>query len=178
MNQFKKYFALLLAAVLCAGLTACTVSDNNSDTPVIGTDWRVTGIVHGRGTVTRGGEDTVVLVCVHASDADFYYDTEEQVLFDSVDYPIALDGDAREMFQSIDFTDLNGDGNSDVAMRFNDGGNELLMVWFWDTENERFAYQPEESQLGGNDDGRGDIVSDGEGSSDMVSDDEGRGDLF
>ena len=23
------------------------------------------------------------------------------------------------------------DGNSDVTMKFNDGGSELLMVWFW-----------------------------------------------
>lgn len=32
------------------------------------------------------------------------------------------------------------------------------MVWFWDTESEQFVYQPEKSQLGENDDGRGDII--------------------
>ena len=105
----------------------------------------MTGVVRENGTITRGGEDTDVLVCVHKADAAFYYDTEKQVLFDSVEYPIPLEGDAWEMFQSIDFADLNGDGNSDVTMRFHDGGNELLMVWFWDAENERFMYQPDES---------------------------------
>ena len=67
------------------------------------------------------------------------------MLFDSLDYPITLEGDAWEAFQSIDFADLNGDGNSDVTMRINDGGSELLMVWFWDTESYQFVYQPEES---------------------------------
>ena len=111
---------------------------------VIGQDWRTWGIVRESGTITRDGEDTVVLVCVHASDANFYYDTEDQTLFGYVEYPITLESDAWEAFQGIDFSDLNGDGNSDVTMNFNDGGNELLMVWFWDTESEQFVYQPEE----------------------------------
>ena len=76
-----------------------------------------------------------MLVCIHSADAAFYYDTEDQVLFDSVDYPITLEGNPWEMFPSIDFADLNGDGNSDVTMMFDDGGNEILMVWFWDAED-------------------------------------------
>ena len=146
MNLLKKNLALLLAVVLCLCLTACGDSNGPDVEPdVVGTDWRTTGIWLGDGTITRDGEDTDVLVCVHKADATFYYNTEDQVLFDSVDYPITLEGDAWEAFQSIDFADLNGDGNSDVSMRFNDGGSELLMVWFWDTESELFMYQPEES---------------------------------
>lgn len=148
INLLKKIFSLLLAAVFCLGLTACGAGSHGSDTPVVGNDWRVTGVVRDGGTITRDGEDTDVLVCIHASDATFYHDTEDQVLFDSVNYPITLEGNAWEVFQSIDFADLNGDGNSDVTMRFDDGGNELLMVWFWDTEGNQFAYQPGESQLG------------------------------
>lgn len=115
MNLLKKNFALLLAVVLCLGLTAC-----GYDYPISGEDWRTTGIVRDSGTITRNGEDTEVLLCVHASDATFYYDTEDQVLFDSVDYPITLESDAWEAFQSIDFADLNGDGNSDVTMKFDE----------------------------------------------------------
>lgn len=148
MGLLKKNFALLLAAVLCLCLTACGVSNDDLDPPSVGNDWRVTGVVRDSGTITRDGEDIVVLVCVHASDATFYHDTEDQVLFDSVDYPITLESDAWEAFQSIDFADLNGDSDSDITMKFNDGGNELLMVWFWDTESNQFVYQPEESQLG------------------------------
>ena len=127
---------------------------------VCGSDWRTTGIWCTDGIITRDGEETDVLVCVHKADATFYYDTEDQTLFDFVDYPITLEGDAWEMFQSIDFADLNGDDNSDVTMRFDDGGNELLMVWFWDTESKLYVYQPEESLIGGDDDGRGNLVPD------------------
>ena len=158
IDFLKKNFALLLAVVFCLGLTACGISSRPDVWPDVGgTDWRTTGIWRSDGTITRDGEDTDVLVCIHKADATFYYNTEDQVLFDFVDYPITLEGDAWEAFQSIDFADLNGDGNSDVTMRFNDGGNELLMVWFWDTESELFMYQPEESQLGGDDDDRGDL---------------------
>ncbi|MGN0636211.1 MAG: hypothetical protein ACI4I5_08315 [Acutalibacteraceae bacterium] len=147
MKYRKKYTGLLLALVMCLSLTACNGSNNDLDI-VVGNDWRVTGVVRDSGTITRDGEDTVVLVCVHAADAAFYHDTEDQVLFDSVDYPITLESNAWEAFRSIDFADLNGDGNSDVTMKFNDGGSALLMVWFWDTESNAFVYQPEESQLG------------------------------
>ena len=150
MNFLKKTFALPAAAVVCIGLSACGVSSDGSDVPdIVGDDWRVTGIVRDGGTITRNGEDTDVLVCVHAADATFYYDTKEQVLFGSVDYPIdladkiALSGDVWGMFKGIDFADLNDDGNSDVTMKFNDSGSELAVVWVWDAENEQFMYQPD-----------------------------------
>lgn len=126
---------------------------------VIGNDWRTWGIVRDYGTITRDGEDTVVLVCVHSADANFYYDLEDQVIFGYVGYPLTLEGNAWDAYQGVDFSDRNGDGNSDVAMRFNDGGKELLMVWFWDAESEQFVYQSEESQLG-EEEGRGDLVPD------------------
>ena len=143
MNLLKKFFVLLMAAVFCLSLTACGGSDDAA-----GDDWRNSGEVVGSGTITRDGEDTDVLLCIHAADTEFYYDTEEQVLFDSVDYPITLESDAWEAFQSIDFADRNGDGNSDVTMVFDDGTGELVMVWFWDAESDSFVYQPEESQIG------------------------------
>ena len=127
---------------------------------VIGDDWRTWGIVCDSGTVTRGGEDTTVLVCVHSSDANFYYDEPTQVIFGYVEYPITLESDAWGAYRSIDFSDRSGDGNSDVAMQFNDGGKELLMVWFWDAESEEFVYQEAESQLG-EEEGQGDLIPDG-----------------
>ena len=98
------------------------------------------------GTITRDGEDTVVLVCVHKADATFYYDLEDQVLFDGVEYPITFGDNVWDIFRGIDFADLNGDGNSDVTMKFDDGGTELKLVWFWDTESEQFVYQPDNSK--------------------------------
>ena len=144
---------LLLAAVLVLllSLTACGSggADEDWENPgeVVGSDWRTTGIVRDSGTITRDGEDAFVLVCVHASDAAFYYDTEAQTLFGAVDYPITLAGDAWEMYRSIDFADRNGDGNSDVAMLFDGGDGETLMVWLWDAESDSFVFRPEESQV-------------------------------
>lgn len=146
IDLFKKNIALLLAVVLCLSLTACGGSGGSDIPDIVGNDWRVTGIVRGSGTITRDGADTVVLVCVHKADATFYYDTEDQVLFDSVDYPITLGDNVWDIFKGIDFADLNGDGNSDVTMKFDDGGTEILMAWFWDAESAEFVYQPDNSK--------------------------------
>ena len=163
MKKWKNYSILLLALVLCLSLTACGDSKKNDDgenkagetkaggndvePDVGGTDWRTTGVWNTDGTITIYGEDIHVLVCVHKSDANFYYDTQDQTLFDYVDYPITLEGDPGEMFQFINFADLNTDGNSDVTMSFDDGYKELIMVWFWDTQSAHFVYQPEESRI-------------------------------
>ena len=148
----KVYLPFAAALLLLLSLTACGGSDNSGDwenpDEVAGSDWRTTGVVQDSGTVTRNGADTFVLVCVHASDAAFYYDTEEQTLFGTVEYPSPLAGDAWEMYRSTDFSDRNGDGNSDVTMVFDDGGDELVMVWLWDAESDSFALGPEESQTG------------------------------
>lgn len=160
MKIWKKYAILLLTLVMCLSLTACGDSSENENDDVGGTDWRTTGIWRGDGTITCDGEDINVLVCIHKADAAFYYDTDDQTLYCSVDYPITLEGDAWEMFQDIDFADLNGDGNSDVTMHFIDGDNELIMVWFWDTESKEFLCQPELCVLGDEDEGRGDLILD------------------
>lgn len=154
MRHLKKYLLLVLALALYLSMTACGSSGvdagGNGDDPddVGGTDWRTTGIDRDDGTITRDGEDTFVRVCINASDAVFCYDTQIQTVFDVVEYPITLTGDPWEMYQSIDFADRNGDGNSDVTMVFDDNGSELVMVWFWDAESDSFVYQPAESQIG------------------------------
>lgn len=153
MKLLKKTFALSAAAAVCLGLTACSANNGDDDTDIVGNDWRVTGVVRDSGTITRNGEDTKVLVCVHTEAAAFYYDMEEQMLFDSVVYPtelaekVALSGDVWGMYKSIDFADLNGDGNSDVTMTFDDSGNELAVEWFWDAQELKFVCQSEESTL-------------------------------
>ena len=80
MNILKKTFALTAAAVACLGFSACGVSNDVSDVPdIVGDDWRVTGIVRDRGTITRNGEDTDVPVCIHANNSAFYYDTRRNL---------------------------------------------------------------------------------------------------
>ena len=175
MNILKKTFAILSAAILCLSLTAC----GNNET---GADWRTWGIVRDGGTITRNGEDTDVLVCVNKKRSNFYYNTEGQVIFDFVEYPsaladkVAISGDVWSMFKGIDFADLNGDGNSDVTMKFDDSGSELVVVWFWDTESGQFIFQPDESQIG--DDGRGDLIPEYDDEGNPIPEDDGRGDLI
>ena len=152
-RKLVRRFLFLLLMLLSLSMTACgsgsDASDNWDDPDDVGgTDWRTTGIDRDDGTITRNGEDTFVWVCINASDAAFCYDTQIQTVFDVVEYPITLTGDPWEMYQSIDFADRNGDGNSDVTMVFDDGNGELVMVWFWDAESDSFVYQPEESQIG------------------------------
>lgn len=144
----KKLFVLVLASLLCLSMAACG-GTNSSDDPhdVVGDDWRVTGIVRGSGTITRSGDDIDVLVCINSDSADFYLDEETQTLYGYVSYPITLQSDPWEAFQYIDFADRNGDGNGDVAMLFELDGQQVLMVWFWNTDTETYELQPEESQV-------------------------------
>lgn len=144
----KKLFVLVLASLLCLSMAACG-GTNSSDDPhdVVGDDWRVTGIVRDSGTITRSGDDVDVLVCINSDSADFYLDEETQTLYGYVSYPITLQSDPWEAFQYIDFADRNGDGNGDVAMLFELDGQQVLMVWFWNTDTETYEFQPEESQV-------------------------------
>ena len=135
-----KKISMLLIITLALGLTACEKTEDNN---IAGADWRTTGTIDSYGSITRNGEDTDVLVCVHPTDAMFYLDTEEQTLYDSVTYPTEIDAE----FQSIDFADRNGDGNGDVAMTFTKDDEMTLMVWFW--ESDSFVYQPDESWIPG-----------------------------
>ncbi len=144
----KKLFVLVLASLLCLSMAACG-GTNSSDDPhdVVGDDWRVTGIVRDSGTITRSGDDIDVLVCINSDSADFYLDEETQTLYGYVSYPITLQSDPWEAFQYIDFADRNGDGDGDVAMLFELDGQQVLMVWFWNTDTETYEFQPEESQV-------------------------------
>lgn len=149
MRKENRLSTPLLALLLVSGLSACgnAADDGQPSDEIAGNDWRVTGVVRDSGIITRNGEDIHVLVCVHAEDAAFYYDAEEQVLFGFVDYPAAIQGDPWESYQSIDFADISDDGNSDVVMVFEKDSVITRMVWFWDADTESFVSQQEESSV-------------------------------
>lgn len=195
MKHWKKTAPVLLTLLLCLGLAACAISaDIVEEHPIIGVlvdnpvmenvvdivgggeepgeDWRTRGLIQDGGTITCDGEDTYVLVCVHREDAVFYYDSEDQTMYDYVEYPIPVaDRIARsesvwELFQGIDFADVNGDGNSDVSMRFSDSEGEFVCVWFW-VYGEGFVFQREASALGeALSEGWGDLLPEEEDDSD------------
>ena len=120
-------FALALA--LCLSLAACGDSGD-----ITGDDWRTSGMVVSGGTITHDGESVDVLVTVSESSAAFYRDLPEQVLFDSVSFPMSIP-DAEQAFNAISFDDLNGDGESDVLVSFlHENGDETELIWLWDSE--------------------------------------------
>lgn len=142
MNLLKKNLALLLAVALCLSLAACG-GDNDV---VVGDDWRVTGIVCASGTITRDDGDVDVLVTVDENWAAFYWDDPEQILFDSVSFPMVIP-DAQEYFDGISFDDISGDGESDVCVDFVYAPDDILsLVWIWDPV-ERYVYREDLSIL-------------------------------
>ena len=138
----KKVLALISALALCLSFAACGNSDD-----VAGDDWRTTGVVVGSGTITHTGEGSVkVLVTIDENSADFYRDEQNQILFDSVAFPMTI-SDAKESFNDISFDDINGDGESDVCVSFvHAPGESTQMVWLWDAE-ERYVFREDLSMV-------------------------------
>lgn len=137
-KNIQRYLALLLLLFFSLGWVAC---GNIND--VAGKDWRTSGMVVGRGTITHTEEGSIgVLVTIDKNSAAFYRNRPEKILFDSVAFPMQID-DAKEAFQSISFDDMNGDGESDVCIYFvHKSGERTRLVWFWDPK-ERYVFQAE-----------------------------------
>ena len=147
--QWKHIVSSALALAFCLSLAACGSGD------VAGEDWRTSGMVAASGTITHDGESVDVLVTVSESSAAFYRDLPEQVLFDSVSFPMNIP-DAEQAFNAIFLEDLDGDGESDVLVSFiHENGDETELVWIWDPV-ERYVFREDLSTVaisGGADDG-------------------------
>ena len=141
MKNWKKYASLFLTLVLCLSLVACGNSDD-----VAGDDWRTTGMVVGSGTITHDGESVDVLVTVSESSAAFYRDLPEQILFDSVSFPMNIP-DAEQAFNAISFDDMDDDGESDVLVSFiHENGDATELIWIWDPV-ERYVFREDLSTV-------------------------------
>ena len=140
-NRWKHIFIPVLTMALCLSLAACGNSDN-----VAGDDWRTTGMVVGSGTITHDGESVDVLVTVSESSAAFYRDLPEQILFDSVSFPMSIP-DAEQAFNAISFDDINDDGESDVLVNFiHENGDATELIWIWDPV-ERYVFREDLSTV-------------------------------
>ena len=140
-NRWKHIFIPVLTMALCLSLAACGNSDN-----VAGDDWRTTGMVVGSGTITHDGESVDVLVTVSESSAAFYRDLPEQILFDSVSFPMSIP-DAEQAFNAISFDDINDDGESDVLVSFiHENGDATELIWIWDP-GERYVFREDLSTV-------------------------------
>ena len=152
-NRCKNTAFFAQVMVLCLCLAACGNSDD-----VAGADWRTTGMVVDSGTITHDGDSVDVLVTVSESSAAFYRDIPEQVLFDSVTFPMDIP-DAEQAFHSISFDDLDGDGESDVWVSFlHENGDATDLVWIWDPE-ERYVYREDLSAIPADEDDPSDYAA-------------------
>ena len=139
-NRWKHIFIPGLTMALCLSLAACGSGD------VTGADWRTTGVVVGSGTITHVGESVDVLVTVSESSAAFYRDLPEQILFDSVSFPMSIP-DAEQAFNAISFEDMDDDGESDVLVSFiHENGDATELIWIWDPV-ERYVFREDLSTV-------------------------------
>lgn len=135
MKHIKLFF-VVTAALLCLALAACGGS-------AAGKDWRTTGVVAAQGTLTRGGEEVSVCLCLDQKGAALYLDDETHTLFGSALFPDEMT-DAVESFAQITFPDWNDDGESDVELRFSHADmSEERMVWLWNAASGEYTYAPE-----------------------------------
>ena len=140
-QRWKHLIASALVLALCLSAAACGKSDDTA-----GDDWRASGAVVDSGTITHDGDSVDVLVTVSESSAAFYRDMPEQVLFDSVSFPVSIP-DAEEAFHAISFDDIDGDGESDVLVRFlHKSGDTTEMIWIWDPV-ERYVFREDLSTV-------------------------------
>lgn len=139
-RQTKRVF-LTVPVVIGLSLVACGASGD-----VAGDDWRTSGVMAGSGTITHDEKSVDVLVTVSETSAAFYWDQPEQVLYDSVLFPMHIPN-AEQTFNAISFDDMDGDRESDVLVSFIDEyGDNTELIWIWDPV-ERYVFREDLSTI-------------------------------
>ena len=145
-NFLKKYFALLLALILCLSLAACGGNGDGSH----GRKLRDTDVIIDYGMVTRGGEQTIVFAVCDQNAIYLYCDDDEHALFDTAMLPTEelYDRDVWNedwVLGSMDFRDVTGDNNGDLqATLYHSNMSESNISWHWE-EDGGYVYQPDGS---------------------------------
>ena len=143
----KKQIGILLAAILILLLGWNLLSApavRETDPPeedIAGSDWRTWGIINDQGTLVRGGETIPFCACVHTGNTTLYHDTESQVLLAELDYPAPVEN-AEQRYLGMETTDRNGDGSSDVLLRFSQEEGTLELLFCWDPDTGAFRSVP------------------------------------
>ena len=143
----KKQIGVLLAAflfLLLGWFLLLAPAREQEDPPeenIAGSDWRTWGIIDDYGTLVRDGETIAFCACVHTQDTTLYYDTEDQVLLAELVYPAPVEN-AEQRYLGMDTADRNGDGSSDVLLRFSQKEGTLELLFCWDPETGTFRPVP------------------------------------
>ena len=143
----KKTMTILLAAflILLLGWVILPAPAREQEDPpeenIAGSDWRTWGIIDDYGTLVRDGETIAFCACVHTQDTTLYYDTEDQVLLAELVYPAPVEN-AEQCYLGMETADRNGDGSSDVLLRFSQKEGTLELLFCWDPETGIFRFVP------------------------------------
>ena len=143
----KKRIGVLLAAFLILLLgwailpAPAMPSDDPTEEDIAGSDWRTWGIIDDSGTLVQDGETIPFCACVHTENTTLYHDTENQVLLAELDYPAPVEN-AEQRYLGMETSDRNGDGSSDVLLRFSQEEGTLELLFYWDPETGTFRSVP------------------------------------
>lgn len=135
----KKLLIILICAVSFLLITACGQKEEVIEEVVEEADWWSDADIVSKNVIDNDGLKTTILVTVDGNGAYFYRDEAEQILFDSVAFPIEIEN-AREHFVQISFVDINGNGESDVRVTFDYDDGKTYLPWVWD-KDERYVFQ-------------------------------------
>ena len=142
-------FAMLLALSACGQSKAPseeTPPDSPAQTPVESPETPLSER-EVSDTMLLEGKETQVFLDISDGEITFWDQASGGTLLAVAKYPQEIPG-AAEALSECDFTDLDGDGNSDFAawFRFEDGSTASLMWFFADGG---FVYNEDFSQLPG-----------------------------
>ena len=149
-------FALLLAAVMALSLAACggegitkTTDSLQQEAPASGAEGTLPAPERTvTGTMLLDGKETTVYLEVSDTEIYFWDSASGGTLLAVAKYPETMAG-AADALKSCDYTDLDGDGNSDLTAEFTfSDGSAASLVWFYADGgliyNEEFSRLPGE----------------------------------
>lgn len=144
---------LSLALTACGGETATKTTDSlKQESPASGTEEAAPERTV-TGTMLLNGAETTVYLDVSDTEINFWDSASGGTLLAVAKYPEALTG-AAEALKSCDYTDLDGDGNSELTAEFTFAdGSTASLVWFHTDGgliyNEEFSRLPGELPASG-----------------------------
>ena len=155
----RKLLILSAALILSLALTACggetvtkTPDSLKQESPASGTEEAAPERTV-TGTMLLNGAETTVYLDVSDTEINFRDSASGGTLLAVAKYPEALTG-AAEALKSCDYTDLDGDGNSELTAEFTFAdGSTASLVWFHTDGgliyNEEFSRLPGELPASG-----------------------------
>lgn len=144
---------LSLALTACGGETATKTTDSlKQESPASGTEEAAPERTV-TGTMLLNGVETAVYLDVSDTEINFRDSASGGTLLAVAKYPEALTG-AAEALKSCDYTDLDGDGSSELTAEFTFAdGSTASLVWFHTDGgliyNEEFSRLPGELPASG-----------------------------